>query len=132
MATPSVIVYCKLWNGHTLQVDQKRVHLRGSAHYLQPNPHRKFKPIPEEDVVFGASMTLVAEDFWLEWVKRMTDGGKKKFDLLDKELIYAHKNKTDGAAHARSNETEKHGTEQLDPNSKDNKVRKLSDEEEPE
>lgn len=132
MATPSVIVYCKLWNGHTLQVDQKRVHLRGSAHYLQPNPNRKFKPIPEEDVVFGASMTLVAEDFWLEWVKRMTDGGKKKFDLLDKELIYAHKNKTDGAAHARSNEIEKHGTEQLDPNSKDNKVKKLSDEEEPE
>ena len=57
MATPSVIVYCKIRNGHTLQVDQKRVHLRGTAHYIQPNPNRKFKRTPEEDVIFGDSMT---------------------------------------------------------------------------
>ena len=116
--TPSVIVYCKMWNGHTLQVDQKRVHLRGTAHYLQPNPNRKFKPIPEQDVIFGNSMTLVAEDFWLEWVRRMTKNGTEKYDLLDKELIYAVKNKADGAAQARNNEKEKHGTEQIDPNTK--------------
>jgi hypothetical protein len=116
--TPSVIVYCKMWNGHTLQVDQKRVHLRGSAHYLQPNPNRKFTPIPEDQVIFGNSMTLVAEDFWLEWVKRMTKNGTEKYDLLDKGLIYAEKNKASGAAHARDLENEKHGTEQLDPNVK--------------
>jgi hypothetical protein len=115
---PSVTVYCKMWNGYTLQVDQKRVHLRGSAHYLQPNPNRKFKAVPEDQVIYGDTMTLVAEDFWLEWVRRMTHDGTEKFDPFEKGLIYAHKNKADGAAHARELENEKHGTEQIDPNVK--------------
>ena len=131
MATPSVIVFCRMRNGLTIQVDDKRVRLRGSACYIQPNPNRKFKPTDEKDVVYGATMNLVAKDFWEEWKKRVTKGGTEKFDLLEKGLIYAHENKGDGAAHSRDMENEKHGTEQLDPKDKKNGVKQLNDREEP-
>lgn len=108
MANETVIVGCKLPNGLVLEVGDKRVNLRGSAHYLQPNPKRKFK---NPEVLFADSITLVDKAFWDAWVKRVG----AQFAPIKSGAIYASPNKDDATARAMETEKIVTGLEPIDP-----------------
>lgn len=110
MANDTVIVGCKLAGGLILQVGDKRVSLRGSAHYVQPNPKRKFQ---NPELIYADSITLVSKEFWDAWVKQV--GGKEGYEPLKNGSIYASPNRNEAAARAKDTEEEVSGFEQVDP-----------------
>lgn len=114
MATESVIVCCSLPNGLTCQVGDKRVTLRGSANYIQPNKDRKFKGILQTDpgaVIYRHTMTPVDKAFWDAFVKNMGPD----FAPFKSGAIYWAKDRGDATAKAREREDHVNGLEQLDP-----------------
>ncbi len=108
MAKDTVIVGCKLANGLVLQVGDKRVNLRGSAHYLQPNPKRRFE---SPELIYADSITLVDKEFWEAWLKQVGP----EFGPLKSGAIYSSPNKAEATARAKDTESVRSGFEQLDP-----------------
>ena len=115
MANETVIVGCKLPNGLVLQVGNKRVTVRGSAHYMQPNPARKFQ---EPEIIYADSITLVDKAFWEAWLAQtnkkfpVESGG---FGPLVSKALYANPTKDTALGMARDTEKERSGLEQNDP-----------------
>ena len=121
----SVIVMCKLPHGLVLQVGDKRVNLRGSANYLQPNPKRKFVA-PE--IVFADSLNVVDKKFWEDWnamiLKSFPDPfnkGKHTFQPLlpgpngECPAIYVGKDRDEAKGMAKDMEKVRCGFEALVP-----------------
>ena len=115
----SVIVMCKLPNGLVLQVGDKRVSLRGSANYLQPNPKRKFSA-PE--IVYADSLNVVDAKFWDDWCAKILHDfpdqytpGRHTFQPLLSGAIYVGKNRNEATAQAKDKEKERCGFEPVVP-----------------
>jgi hypothetical protein len=121
----SVIVMCKLPCGLELQVADKRVKLRGSAVYMQPNPKRKLAP---QEIVYVDSLNVVDKKFWEDWnsliAKNFADpytAGKHTFAPLlpgpngEEPAIYVAKDRADATAKAKDMAKVRCGFEQLIP-----------------
>ena len=111
MAQESVIVCCSLPNGLICRVGDKRVHLRGSANYLQPNPKRKFKGPDPSTVVYNHTMTPVDKEFWEAFVKNMGPD----FAPFKSGAIYWAKDRGSATAQAKDADGMRSGLEQLNP-----------------
>jgi hypothetical protein len=111
VAQESVIVCCSLPNGLICRVGDKRVHLRGSANYIQPNPKRKFKGPDPQSVVYQHTMTPVDKEFWDAFVKNMGPD----FAPFKSGAIYWAKDKGSATAQAKDAEGMRTGFEQLNP-----------------
>lgn len=107
----TVIVGCKLPQGLVLQVGDKRVRLRGSACYIQPNPKRKFQNPRPEDMVLADTVNLVDKDFWEKWKKQVG----RDYAPIKSGAIYEAKTKADIAAMAVDLESVVSGFEKTDP-----------------
>ena len=112
MANETVIVGCKLPNGLVLQVKDKRVTVRGSAHYMQPNPKRKFV---NPEVIYADSLTLVSKEFWEAWLAQMKENFPGGYAPLATGAIYANQTKDRAMGMAKDTEKEATGLEQNDP-----------------
>ena len=115
----SVIVMCKLPNGLVLQVGDKRVNLRGSANYLQPNPKRRFQA-PE--IIYSDSLNVVDSKFWDDWNAKIRKDfadpytpGEHTFQPLLSGAIYVGKNRNEATAIAKDKEKERCGFEAVVP-----------------
>ena len=123
----SVIVMCKLPCGLELQVGDKRVKLRGSAIYMQPNPKRKFAP---QEIVYADSLNIVDKGFWEAWLAKIAKDFVDPFDktkhtfqpLLSPEghpeilpAIYVGKDRAEATAKAKDAEKMRCGFEPMVP-----------------
>jgi hypothetical protein len=115
MANETVIVGCKLPNGLILEVEDKRVCLRGSRIVSQPN-QRKGYVAPE--VIYADSINLVNKEFWEAWTAKVG----KNYKPLRSGAIYASSNKIEATAKAKESADEKTGFEGVDPNKKPTEV----------
>jgi len=111
------VVLCNLPHGLTCQVGDKRVTLRGSAHYLQPNPDRKFKNPEPQDMILSATINLVDGKFWDAFVAQMNDPARfpDGYAPFKSGAILWNKNRDEVTAMRREMEKEKTGFEQGDP-----------------
>ena len=111
------IVLCNLPHGLVCQVGDKRVTLRGSACYLQPNPKRKFQNPKPEDQILAATINFVDKKFWDEFVKDKTDKTKypQGFGPFESKQILWSTDRGSVAAMRRESEGAKSGFEQLNP-----------------
>ena len=66
-------VLCNLPHGLVCEVGDKRIKLKGAAHYLMPNKDRKNQGQLPQEAIFGATINYVDREFWDKFIEKMTD-----------------------------------------------------------
>jgi hypothetical protein len=91
--------------------------LKGSAHYLQPNPKRKFQNPKPEDLIYAASINYVEKKFWDAFVADKQDKTKypQGFAPFVNQQIKWSADRASVTSMRRETEDVKSGFEQLNP-----------------
>lgn len=99
-----VIVSCKLLHGLYIEVNKKRILLKG----IQQSG-RSVAPffMPPSHIV---GLTKVPREFWEAWIK-----DHREFAPVKKGLIFASEKKQDAVDEAKEKAGVKHGLERIDP-----------------
>jgi len=110
-------VLCNLPHGLICQVGDKRIKLKGSAHFIMPNKDRKFKGQLPQEAIFGATMNFVDKEFWDQWVAEKID--KANFPsgyapIVNGQIIW-HERQAEATLIRKETERSVSGFEQLDP-----------------
>ena len=110
-------VLCNLPHGIVCEVGDKRIKLKGAAHYLMPNPSRKNPGQLPQEAIFGATMNYVDRDFWDKWVEQMTDPAKypEGFDPIVNGQIVWHQHTSEATIIRKEVLGVKSGFEQANP-----------------
>ena len=106
MAGETVVVGCKLPNGHLITVGETTVRLNGSSKYLMPVEGRKDV---NTEVVHSDGLTLVDKALWDAWYT-----SHKLFTPVKNGHIYASPNRVEATAKAKDTRENKTGLEPLD------------------
>ena len=111
------VVLCNLKHGLVCQVGDKRIKLKGSAHYLMPNKNRKFQGQLPQEAVFGATINFVDKDFWDAWVAQMMDKTlyPDGFAPITNGQLVWHQHQSEATLIRKETESIKSGFEQLVP-----------------
>ncbi len=125
--TGTVIVGCKTPNGIIMQLstaEKSSEPVMGGGHrevtvgrkvgvkYEIRGTSVPFGTVPKFIMAGGYALTSgIPEDFWEKWLEQNRDA-----DIVQRELIVAHKSMDDVDSHCVNNETLKTGLEPIDPN----------------
>lgn len=93
MPGPTIVIGCKLPNGHVLEVNKVRVVLQGSR---------------TSGIAGGYGLTVVDQSFWAEWVKQY-----KNLPVVKNGIIFAQDKEINAKAQAADTKTITTGLEPM-------------------